>query len=68
MTQETGFSKFIPTGRGLFAFSTAEEVLAALDAINRDYLAHARAAYEIAREYFDSAKVLAALLREVGIG
>lgn len=68
VTQETGFSKFIPTGRGLFAFSTAEEVLAALDAINRDYLAHARAAYEIAREYFDSAKVLAALLREVGIG
>src|SRR5581483_2962889 len=29
VTQETGFSKYVPTGRGLFAFSTAEEVLAA---------------------------------------
>jgi len=33
----------------LFAFSTAEEVLAALDVINRDYPVHARAAQEIAR-------------------
>jgi hypothetical protein len=68
VTQETAFSKYIPTGRGLFAFSTAEEALAALDAINRDYTAHARAAHEIAREYFDSRKMLAKMLQDVGIG
>ena len=68
VTQETGFSKFIPTGRGLFAFSTLDDVLAALDAINGDYLAHARAAREIAQEYFGSEKVLAKMLHDVGIG
>lgn len=68
VTQETGFSRFIPTGRGLFAFSTLDDVLAALDAINGDYLAHARAAREIAQEYFGSEKVLAKMLRDVGIG
>ena len=68
VTQDTGFSKSIPTGRGLFAFSTPDEALAALESINSNYVAHARAAREIAREYFDSTKVLAKMLRDVGIG
>jgi hypothetical protein len=67
VTQETGFSKFIPTGCGLFAFSTPDEALAALDTINSDYLTHARAAREIAQEYFDSVKVLVKMLRDMGI-
>jgi len=67
VTQDTGFRKFVPTGHGLFAFSTADEVLTALDSINRDYFGHARAAREIAREYFDSEKVLTKMLRDVGI-
>jgi len=62
VTQETGFSKYIPTGRGLFAFSTADEALAALDAINSDYPAHTRAAREIAAAYFSAEKVLSKLL------
>lgn len=68
VTQETGFSKFVPVGLGLFAFSTPNEATAALDIINRDYPAHARAAREIAREYFDARKVLDKMLREVGVG
>jgi hypothetical protein len=64
VTQETGFSKYIPTGRGLFAFSTADEALAALDAINSDYPAHTRAAREIAAEYFSAEKVLSKLLHD----
>jgi hypothetical protein len=68
VTQETGFSKFIPVGRGLFAFSTPEDALAALEAINSDYFAHAHAAREIAREYFGSVQLLAKMLRDVGIG
>jgi hypothetical protein len=64
VTQETGFSKYIPTGHGLFAFSTADEALAALEAINRDYPAHTRAAREIAAEYFSAEKVLSKLLHD----
>lgn len=67
VTQETGFSKFIPIGQGLFAFSTMEEVVAALASINADYVRHAHAAREIAAEYFASEKVLRKLLQDVGI-
>ena len=67
VTQETGFSKFIPTGRGLFAFSTLDDVLAALDAINADYFTHACAAREIAQEYFSAEKVLSTLLYNAGL-
>src|SRR5439155_2358691 len=52
ITQETGFSKFLPTGRGLFAFRTMQDVLAAVDAVEGDWKGHCRAASEIAAEYF----------------
>ena len=67
VTQETGFSKRIPTGRGLFAVSTLEEAAAAIDAINSDYAGHCRAAREIAAEYFDSDRLLGALMRDAGV-
>jgi len=67
VTQETGFSKYIPTGRGLFAFSTVGEALAALDAINTDYPTHIHAAREIAAEYFSAEKLLGKLLHDAGL-
>lgn len=67
ITQETGFSRLFPTGRGLFAFSTMDEILAAVDAVNADYAAHARAAEEIARAYFNYDVVLPRLLDGVGL-
>lgn len=67
VTQETGFSKFVPTGRGLFAFSSSEEAAAAIEEINRDYADHCRAAREIATAYFSSDHVLAELCREAGV-
>ena len=67
VTQETGFSKFIPTGRGLFSFATGEAAVAALEEINRDYPEHCRAARQIAAEYFDSDLVLEKLCREAGL-
>jgi hypothetical protein len=67
ITQETGFSRMLPTGRGLFAFTTIDDVLAAVDAIAADYAAHARAAREIAAEYFDAAKVVGGLLARAGL-
>jgi hypothetical protein len=65
IAQETGFSRELPVGEGLFAFQTMEEILAAIEAMNRDYARHARAARRVAEEFFDSQKVLTRLLDEV---
>src|SRR5262249_36364618 len=53
ITQETGFSNVLPTGQGLFAFSTIDDVLRALEAIDADYAGQRRAAAMLAREYFN---------------
>jgi hypothetical protein len=60
--QATGFEDWLPTGKGLFAFSTTEEAAAAIDDVNADYDSHCRAAREVAEEFFDSDKVLTRLL------
>jgi hypothetical protein len=67
ITQETQFSKYLPSGRGLFGFETLDGVLAAVDAIESDYEAHSRAAVEIAREYFAADRVLASMMERVGL-
>jgi hypothetical protein len=63
VTQETGFSKFLPTGKGLLAFETADEAVAALEAVATDPEGHGRAAREIALEHFAAEKVLEEMLR-----
>jgi hypothetical protein len=65
VAQETGFSRWLPTGEGLFAFATEDEALVAIEELNRDYPRHSAAARELAEEYFDSDKVLARLLEAV---
>jgi len=67
ITQETGFSKYLPTGRGLFAFQTMEDILAAVDKIESDYDANCRTAQEIAREYFAAEKVVGSLMQRAGL-
>jgi hypothetical protein len=65
VVQETGWSKFVPTGKGLFAFSTMEEAIAGLNAIVADPISHRKAAYEIAREYLAPDKVLPPMLEAI---
>jgi hypothetical protein len=67
ITQDTGFSTVLPTGEGLFAFNTMEEILTAFDAINADYARHSRAARAIAEEYFRAETVLAKVLEDLGL-
>lgn len=67
ITQETGFSKFIPTGRGLFAFETMEDILAAVDTIQTDYEGNCRAAREIAEQHFAAEKVIGRLMEQAGL-
>jgi hypothetical protein len=67
ITQDTGFGNVLPTGEGLFAFNTMEEILAAFEAINSDYERHSRAARAIAEEYFRAEIVLAKVIRDLGL-
>jgi hypothetical protein len=67
ITQHTGFDNVLPTGRGLFSFSTIEEAHAAVAAVNGDYIGHARAAAQVARECFGHDVVLPRLLEESGL-
>ena len=67
ITQDTGFGKFLPTGEGLFPFTTMEDIVAALDIINHDYEKHSRAARSIACEYFAAEKVLKKMLDDIGL-
>ena len=67
ITQETGFSKFMPTGKGLFGFNTMQDVLHAIDDIESDYSGNCEAAKEIAKECFDAEKVLGILTGKAGI-
>jgi hypothetical protein len=67
VTQETGFSNLLPTGEGLFAFSTLDEAVQAIESINADYDRHSSTAREIARDYFSYDVVLTRLLAEVGL-
>ena len=65
--QETGFSKFIPTGKGLFSFKNMQEAAAAIKEINKNYEFHCKEARKIAEKYFDSDKILKKMLDYCGI-
>ena len=63
--QDTGFTKFIPTGRGAHAFSTKEQAEEALAAVERDYTMQAQAARDLAWTHFHSADVLTKLIDDI---
>jgi hypothetical protein len=65
IAHDTGFRSRLPTGDGLFPFTTVDDALGAIDAINSDCQRHRRAAREIAAATFDSRRVLPALLEAV---
>ncbi len=65
IVQDTGFSRYLPTGIGLLAFSTLDEAVAALQQVESNYPRHCAAAEEIAHTYFDSGRVLSDLLGDV---
>lgn len=66
IAQETGFSRYLPTGKGLLAFTTMEEILQGVRQVEQDYALHSRAARRLAEEFFDSRKVLSRLLERLG--
>jgi hypothetical protein len=67
ITQDTGFPQCLPTGEGLLAFRTPDEAASCVEALNSNYARHARAALDIAHEYFDARRVLSDLLHGCGV-
>jgi hypothetical protein len=65
IAQDTGFERRLPTGAGLFPYSTAEDVIAAVEGLHRDYERHRRAAREVAAEHLDSDRVIGSLLERL---
>ena len=65
LVQDTGFSRYLPSAKGLVAFSTPEEAAHAARDIVGNYAAHCRAAHEIAEEFFDSSKVLGKFIANI---
>lgn len=63
--QDTGFSEWLSTGRGVLAFSSVEEAVDCIEKVNATYPAHRRAASETAAQTFDYRVVLPKLLEEV---
>jgi hypothetical protein len=65
IAQDTGFERRLPTGEGLFDFTTAEDVLAAIEGLEADYERHRKAARDIAIAHLDSDRVLTSLLERL---
>ena len=65
ITQETGFSKYVPSGEGLLSFETIDQATDAIASVAGDYGLHARRAGEIAGEYFGAERVLGSMMDRI---
>lgn len=66
ITQDTGWSRHLPSGCGLLPFDDERSAVDALRRVVADPGPHARAARVIAEEYFNSDRVLSEMLAQVG--
>jgi hypothetical protein len=62
IVQDTGWTRHLPSGEGLLAFSTPDEAVDAIARVDADYQRHAARAGEIAREHFEATRVLSRLV------
>ena len=67
LAQDTGFTQVLPAGTGLLAFTNRDDACDAIESIRRDYPRHCRAARSLAEQWFDSDRVLGALLDGLGV-
>jgi hypothetical protein len=65
--QSTGFEDVLPVDEGVFAVRDVSEAAAAIAEIRGDYPRHARAARELAREFFDAERLLGGMLEASGV-
>jgi hypothetical protein len=67
LIQDTGFSRILPVGEGLVAFTTLEEAVAGANDLVARHEEHSAAARRIAAEHFAAPTVLAAFCERAGI-
>ena len=65
VVQDTGPSKYLPNGEGMFRFNSVPEAAAALDALESDYTRQCDAARALAETHFDARRVLEGALNAV---
>jgi hypothetical protein len=65
IAQDSGFGRRLPVGAGLLAFSSADDVAAAVEELRADYERHRAAAREIAEAHLGSDRVLGALMERL---
>lgn len=62
LAEETGFSKFVPTGRGVLKFRDIDEAVAGVAEIDGNYDFHSRHARDLAADLFNSDRQISAML------
>jgi hypothetical protein len=67
VAEDTSFSRTLPTGSGLLAFTTLDDAAAAIEDVRAAYPRHCRDARLLAEEHLDSDRVLGSLLERVGV-
>ena len=65
LLQETGWSEWLPEGRGLVAFRTPDEAVEKAREIEADYATHSQAAGEVAEECFAESQSIPLALRHL---
>ncbi len=65
VTQETGWSKYLPSDWGLLSFHDLESAAEALRSVAADPKRHAYAARDVAEEFFDSGPILRRMLSDL---
>jgi hypothetical protein len=65
VTQDTMWSKYIPSGHGVIAINDLQSAVEAIEEVTGNYEHHSKVAKEIAKEYFDSYKVLGDILKHI---
>jgi hypothetical protein len=66
LAEDTGFSEYLPTGKGLLTFRNLQEAVDGVARIDSDYHKHMHAAREIAEEFFNSGRCLELILGACG--
>jgi hypothetical protein len=65
LAQDTGLGSIYPVGEGLVTFKSLDEAVSGVREITGNYARHAQSARMIAGEYFESKKVLRALMDKI---
>lgn len=60
--QDTGPSRILPNGAGMFRFTSLDDAVRAFEAINADYERHCREARQIAEALFDARTIVRRML------